>query len=138
MTKSTFEIKTDAKSGLRYVTKAKDELTKNYRGTIRKKTAGIMPETVGSEFCQVRSFERYINKLHPSCDHLYWMPNLHKTPCKEMYIVGSSTCSSKELSIHLILSAVKEGQQKYCETVYSRSGIHHMWILKNSYILTIL
>ena len=38
------------------------------------------------------------------------------------------------MSIHLtkILSAVKEGQQKYCETVYSRSGINHMWILKNS------
>ena len=48
--------------------------------------------------------------------------------------LGSSTCSTKELSIHLtkILSAVKEGQQKYCETVYSRSGINHMWILRNS------
>ena len=32
----------------------------------------------------------------------------------------------------MIMSAVKEGQQKYCETVYSRSGINHMWILKNS------
>jgi hypothetical protein len=31
-----------------------------------------------------------------------------------------------------ILSAVKEGQQKYCEIVYSRSGINPMWILKNS------
>jgi hypothetical protein len=30
------------------------------------------------------------------------------------------------------MSAVKEGQHKYCETVYSRSGINHMWILKNS------
>jgi hypothetical protein len=30
------------------------------------------------------------------------------------------------------MSAVKEGQQKYCETVYSRSGINHMWILKIS------
>jgi hypothetical protein len=30
------------------------------------------------------------------------------------------------------MSAVKEGQQKYCETIYSRSGINHMWILKNS------
>ena len=38
------------------------------------------------------------------------------------------------MSIHLIkiLSAVKEGQQKYCETVYSRSDINDMWILKNS------
>jgi hypothetical protein len=26
----------------------------------------------------------------------------------------------------------QEGQQKYCETVYSRSGINHMWTLKNS------
>ena len=63
--------------------------------------------------------------------YLYWIPKLHKTPYKERYIAGSSTCSTKELSIHLtkILSAVKEGQQKYCETVYSRSGINHMWIL---------
>jgi hypothetical protein len=30
------------------------------------------------------------------------------------------------------MSAVTEGQHKYCETVYSRSGINHMWILKNS------
>ena len=38
------------------------------------------------------------------------------------------------MSIHLtkILFVVKEGQQKYCETVYSRSGINHMWNLKNS------
>ena len=66
--------------------------------------------------------------------YLYWIPKLHKTPYKERYIAGSSTCSTKELYIHLtkILSAVKEGQQKYCETVYSRSGINHMWILKNS------
>ena len=55
-------------------------------------------------------------------------------PYKERYIAGSSTCATKELSIHLtkILYAVKEGQQKYCETVYSRSGINHMWILKIS------
>ena len=40
----------------------------------------------------------------------------------------------ERIAIHLtkILSAVKEGQQKYCETVYSRSGINRMWILKNS------
>jgi hypothetical protein len=38
------------------------------------------------------------------------------------------------IMIHLtkILSAVKEGQHKYCETVYSRSGINHMWILNKS------
>jgi hypothetical protein len=66
--------------------------------------------------------------------YLYWIPKLHKIPCKERHIAGSSTCSTKELSIHLtkILSAVKEGQQKYCDTVFSRSGINQMLILKNS------
>ena len=85
-----------------------------------------------------RSFMTSLNipsgKESEELPYLYWIPKLHKTPCKERYIAGSSTCSTKELSIHLtkILSAVKEGQQKYCETVYSCSGINHMWILENS------
>ena len=85
-----------------------------------------------------RSFMTSLNipsgKESEDLPYLYWIPKLHKPPYKERYIAGSSTCSTKELSIHLtkILSAVKEGQQKYCETVYSRSGINHMWILKNS------
>ena len=85
-----------------------------------------------------RSFMTSLNilsgKESEDLPYLYWIPKLHKTPYKDRYITGTSTCSTKELSIHLtkILSAVKEGQQKYCETVYSRSGINHMWILKNS------
>ena len=83
-----------------------------------------------------RSFITSLNipsgKESEDLPYLYWIPKLHKTPYKERYIAGSSTCSTKELSIHLtkILSAVKEGQQKYCETVYSRSGINHMWIFE--------
>ena len=79
-----------------------------------------------------RSFMTSLNipsgKESADLPYLYWIPKLHKTPYKERYIAGSSTCSTKELSIHLtkILPAVKEGQQKYCETVYSRSGINHM------------
>ena len=86
----------------------------------------------------LRSFMTSLNipsgKESEDLPYLYWIPKLHKTPYKEMYIAGSKTCSTKELSIHLtkILSAVKERQQKYCETAYSRSGITHMWILKNS------
>ena len=85
-----------------------------------------------------RSFMTSLNipsgKESEDLPYLYWIPKLHKTPYKERYIAGSATCSTKELSIHLTktMSAVKEGQQKYCETVYSRSGINHMWILKNS------
>ena len=47
---------------------------------------------------------------------------------------GSSKSSTKPLSILLtkLLTHIKQGLQKYCETAYSRSGINQMWILKNS------
>ena len=65
---------------------------------------------------------------------LYWTPKLHKTPYKQRYIAGSSKCSTKPLSKLLtsLLTAVKTGLQKYCDIVYSHSGINQMWILKNS------
>ena len=49
-------------------------------------------------------------------------------------IAGSAKCSIKPLSQILtrILTAVKEGLQKYCDTAYARGGVNQMWILKNS------
>ena len=65
---------------------------------------------------------------------LYWIPKLHKNPYKQRYIAGSAICSAKPLSQILtrILTAVKGGLQKYCDTAYARSGVNQMWILKNS------
>ena len=62
---------------------------------------------------------------------LYWIPKLHK---KQRYIAGSAKCSTKPLSQILtrILTAVKEGLQKYCGTAYAKSGVNQIWILKNS------
>ena len=53
---------------------------------------------------------------------LYWIPKLHKNPYKQRYIAGSAKCSTKPLSQILtqILTAVKEGLQKYCDTAYAR------------------
>ena len=65
---------------------------------------------------------------------VYWIPKLHKNLYKQRYIAGSAKCSTKPLSQILtrILTAVKEGLQKYCDTAYARSGVNQMWILKNS------
>ena len=64
----------------------------------------------------------------------YWLPKLHKFPFKHRFIAASSSCSTTELSqiLTIILSKIKDGLQRYCEIVYSRSGINQMWILKNS------
>ena len=52
---------------------------------------------------------------------LYWIRKLHKNLYREMYIAGSSTCSTDELSITTthILSAVKEGLQLYFDKATS-------------------
>ena len=59
---------------------------------------------------------------------------MHKNPFKHRFIAGSSKCLTKPLSILLtkLLTHIKQGLQKYCETSYSRSGVNQMWILKNS------
>ena len=61
----------------------------------------------------------------------YW---IHKNPYTQRYIAGSAKCSTKPLSQILtrIITAVKEGLQKYCGTADARSGVNQMWIRKNS------
>ena len=65
---------------------------------------------------------------------LYWIPKLHKNPYKQRYIAGPAKCSTKPLSQILtrILTAVKKGLQKYCDTAYFRSGVNQISTLKNS------
>ena len=66
--------------------------------------------------------------------YIYWIPKMHKNPYKHIFIAGSSKCSTKPRSILLtkLLTHIKQGLPKYCETGYSRSGINQMWIFKNS------
>ena len=66
--------------------------------------------------------------------YIYWIPKMHTIPYKHRFIAGSSKCSTKPLFILLtkLLTHIKQGLQEYCETAYSRSGVNHMWILKNS------
>ena len=64
----------------------------------------------------------------------YWTPNLHKSPYKHRFIAGSSKCTKKDLSCLLtkVLSTIKDGLVRYCNTKTSHNGVNNMWILKNS------
>ena len=66
--------------------------------------------------------------------YIYWIPKMHKNPYKHRFITGSTKCFTKPLSLLLkkLLTHIKQGLQKYCETAYSRSGVNQMWFLKNS------
>ena len=72
MTKDSFCIPSDPISGLRYVCKNRDELTKNHREDDKESSGeGVMPEIRGDANCPVASFEKYISKLHPDCNRLW-------------------------------------------------------------------
>ena len=58
--------------------------------------------------------------------YIIWIPKMHKDPYKHIFIASSSIWSTKPLSILLtkLLTHIKQGLQKYCETAYSRSGVN--------------
>ena len=99
------------------------------RNVQKVKLTLVKGQKVGSKWSKVA-----INKVSKSTFYIYWIPKMHKNPYKHRFIAGSSKCSTKPLSILLtkLLTHIKQGLQKYCETSYSRSGVNQMWILKNS------
>ena len=75
-----------------------------------------------------------ISEEDQNLPYLYWTPKLHKSPYKHRFIAGSSKCTTKDLSCLLtkVLSTIKDGLVRYCNTKTSRNGVNNMWILKNS------
>ena len=137
MTKDTFVVRTDADTGLKYVVKRKDELTKNHRGDDSESFSGFMPEYSGSELCPVRSFEKYVDKLHPKCDALWQRPKefLNSSNSEWYYNapVGEKTLKSfmKNLSIKIGLSRVYTNHS--CRTtgatILSRFGFNNAQVM---------
>ena len=66
--------------------------------------------------------------------YLYWTPKLHKSLYRHRFIAGSSKCTMKDLSCLLtkVLSTIKDGLVRYCNTKTSHNGVNNKWILKNS------
>ena len=60
---------------------------------------------------------------------VYWLPKLHKTPCRARFIANSSSCTTTGLSKLLTscLTAVGDHVIRYCEKVYGGSGENLFW-----------
>jgi hypothetical protein len=84
-------------------------------------------------FCKVyQSSWKYqvlhIVRLALNNNHSHHYLQFQKNQYLDRYIPGSSTCSTKELSITMtkILHAVKGGLLSYCDKVYSRGNINQV------------
>ena len=75
-----------------------------------------------------------ISEEDQNLPYLYCTPKLHKSPYKHRFIASSSKCTTKDLSCLLtkVLSTMKDGLVRYCNTKTSCTGVNNMWILKNS------
>ena len=75
-----------------------------------------------------------ISKLIKSICLHFWLPKLHKSPYKSLFISNSSHCSTTILSKHITsaLTAVKKHVLKYSETAGSNSNVDYFLSIKNS------
>ena len=67
-----------------------------------------------------------INEANCELSTLYWVPKFQKNQYLDRYIPGSSTCSTKELSISMtkLWHAVNGGLLSYYDKVYSGGNIN--------------
>ena len=77
-------------------------------------------------------FSVCVNEGQDKPPTMYWLPKLHKRPCKARFIANSRSCTATELSKLLTscLTAIKS--IRYCETVYETSNKIWFWLIKNS------
>lgn len=80
MTKTTFTIKMDEKTGMQYVVKVEDEATKNHKQNERNIVTGYMPAINDAKYCPVRSFIKYTQALHPDSEKLWQTPKYNVFP----------------------------------------------------------
>ena len=71
--KADFEVHTDA-TGAKFVSKVRDELTKNHREDDKAEERGVMYATEGV-WCPVSSFEKYLQHLNPK-KRVVWYDNM--------------------------------------------------------------
>jgi hypothetical protein len=67
--------------------------------------------------------------------YLYWIPKLHKTPYKERYIAGSSTCSTKglarisslsnEVGLYVVCGNTETWIRKYLTQFFAALFLNH-------------
>ena len=71
--KTDFEVHTDA-TGAKFVTKVRDEITKNHREDDEAEEGGVMYAQTEGVWCPVASFEKCLEHLNPKNEFLFQRP----------------------------------------------------------------
>jgi hypothetical protein len=98
------------------------------------KTVHFERDIVNSHISSISNFKVRVDEKELKLPIMYWIPKLHKYPCKARFIANSTSCTTSNLSIVLTscLTAIKTHVIRYCETVYEIRGPNLFWSVKNS------
>ena len=80
MTKTTFAVKLDEKTAMKYVIRAEDEATKNHKANENDIITGYMPSMVDKKYCTVGSSIMYTEALDPTSAKLWQTPKFNLFP----------------------------------------------------------
>ena len=110
-TKSTFELKYDVDTGITYLEKVFDEMTKNHQETNCEIQTGFMPQMLDSsgkphKLCPIHSFENYISHLNE---------DLWQTPIHNMKYLTKKVWYMAELMGHNPIEKFMGKCSKSCE-----------------------
>ena len=97
MKKDWFQVKTDIKTGLRYIVKVKDEETKKHKTCDEAITSAFMPEIKDDKYCPVRSFVKYFDALSPKSDSLWQTAKYTPFPVNDQTIWYYGTVGHNKL-----------------------------------------
>ena len=117
---------------MHYINTLKQELggTKAYEQTSEKEKSVINNHI----FHNATRFAVSVNEDQERLPTFYWLPKLHKKPCKARFIANSSSCTTTELSKLLtsclttikntLLNIVKKSMKGPVKIYFGQSKIH--------------
>lgn len=79
-------------------------------------------------------FDLDVSTENECLPHIYWLPKMHKTPCKFRFIIAAPKCSIKPLNkvVTAILKLFFCQIQRYHQKSYFYSGVKTFWVVQNN------
>ena len=81
-----------------------------------------------------KKFNLDVSAENECLPHIYWLPKMHKNPCKFRFIIAAPKCSIKPLNkaITAIFKLFFHQIQKYNQKSHFYSGIKSFWVVENN------
>ena len=81
-----------------------------------------------------KKFNLDVSAENECLPHIYWLPKMHKNPCKFRFIIAAPKCSIKPLNkvITAMFKLFFHQIQNYNQKSHFYSGVISFWVVENN------